>query len=98
MASSSNNDSEIFIAAQNGSLPQLRMLLPSSNINSQHSYTLTDGSLQTGATPLFISSRNGHKEVVEVLLAGGANINAPNNGITPLYIACQQGHKEVVEV
>ena len=31
---------------------------------------------QDGATPLFVSAQEGHKEVVEVLLQNGAEVNA----------------------
>ena len=31
---------------------------------------------QDGATPLFVSAQEGHKEVVEVLLQNGADVNA----------------------
>ena len=31
--------------------------------------------LQDGTTPLCISARNGHKEMVELLLANGAQVN-----------------------
>ena len=52
-----------------------------------------------GATPLCMASERGHKEVVEVLLKEGADIDkAQNDGRTPLFIASQNGHKEVVEV
>ena len=47
---------------------------------------------------MFIASQNGHKEIVQLLLAvPGININsAMNHGATPLFIASQNGHKEIV--
>ena len=31
--------------------------------------------LQTGATPLYVASQNNNKEVVQLLVASGANLN-----------------------
>jgi ankyrin repeat protein len=57
-------------------------------------------SRKTGATPLFIASARGHTEVVRLLLAGGANADAPANAgdgfDTPLGIAKRRGHAAVV--
>ena len=35
--------------------------------------------LQDGATALIVSSQNGHREVVQLLIEGGANINISSN-------------------
>ncbi|KNC69297.1 hypothetical protein SARC_18195, partial [Sphaeroforma arctica JP610] len=59
---------------------------------------------QVGCTPLHTASQNGHKDVVELLLAKGADINVKNNdslqqfGRTSLYVASENGHKDVVEL
>ena len=34
---------------------------------------------QTGATPLYISSQNGHPDTVNTLIQNGADINWPRN-------------------
>ena len=34
---------------------------------------------QTGATPLFMASQNGHREVVEILIRSRADINLPRD-------------------
>ena len=51
-----------------------------------------------GTTPIFISSQNGHLEVVHTLLeAADVDVNqAEDGGATPLAIAAHQGHFEVV--
>lgn len=51
------------------------------NINTQNNYDGTNH----GDTPLFIAAQLGHKEIVEYLIANGADLNIKNNlGRTPL--------------
>lgn len=46
---------------------------------------------------LLKAAYKGHKEVVEVLLANGAQIEAATkSGFTALHMACGKGHLEVV--
>jgi ankyrin repeat protein len=54
-------------------------------------------------TPLHLAARNGHKEVVELLIAAGAEVNAKTGadvnaktGTTPLQLAALNGHNETV--
>jgi hypothetical protein len=52
----------------------------------------------TGATPLFMASYNGHCDIVDLLLRGGADVNKANNdSATPLFMASQNGHCDVVD-
>ena len=48
--------------------------------------------------PLTAAATGGHLEVVRLLLARGANVNASNaiNGVSPLFISSYMGHGEVV--
>ncbi|XP_047468529.1 GA-binding protein subunit beta-1-like, partial [Penaeus chinensis] len=49
--------------------------------------------------PLHFAASNGHNTVVDVLLAGGADVNARNNsGWSPLHSAAYNGHNTVVDV
>jgi len=50
---------------------------------------------ENGETALTIACRNGHKELVELLIKEGADINA--NG-QPLHAAAWEGHKDIVEL
>jgi len=53
----------------------------------------------TGSTPLHVAAMTGHKDVVELLLARKAKVNArSNDGTTPLHLAAGYGHKEVAEL
>lgn len=52
-----------------------------------------------GNTPLHGAARNDHKDVVKVLLAHGAEVNAKDNeGATPLHLAAGRGNKDVAEL
>ena len=49
-------------------------------------------------TSLRIAAWRGHKEIAELLIAAGADVNANRNGWTPLHYASLDGHKEIVEL
>jgi ankyrin repeat protein len=52
-----------------------------------------------GDTPLHNAALRGYKEVVEVLVAHGADVNAKNSrGRTPLDEAARRGHKDIVRL
>ena len=54
-----------------------------------------------GLAPLHIAAREGHKDLVELLLSKGANIFAAEDnetGMTPLHEAAQKGDKAMVEL
>ncbi len=53
----------------------------------------------SGFTALMSAARNGHTEVVKLLLAAGANVSAKNNkGETALSTARMRGHEEIQEL
>jgi ankyrin repeat protein len=52
-----------------------------------------------GVTPLHIAAALGHKDVAELLISKGANVNATdNNNYSPLHYAIANGHKEVADL
>ena len=53
-----------------------------------------------GETPLNLAALMGHKEIVGLLIAKGADVNAKDYkyGITPLLNAAMGGHKETAEL
>ena len=59
-----------------------------------------EGVYGDGATPLWNAARGGEKEMVELLIAKGADINlsAKWMGTTSLHEAALSGHKKVVEL
>ena len=62
------------------------------------------GDINTGPqkmTPLFIACREGHIDIVRLLLeADGCNMNkaTTDGGATPFYIACHKGHVDIVRL
>lgn len=49
------------------------------------------------ATALFEASKNGHHEVVEILLKKRADVNKANKaGLLPIHIAAKNGHERLV--
>jgi len=56
------------------------------------------GVVHDGATPLYLAAINGHEDVVELLYANGADINAKNNsGYSPLQLALENNYEDVAE-
>ena len=54
---------------------------------------------QDGYTPLHDAAREGHNDVVKLLLDRGAEPNMANqHGDTPLSCALQNGHMDVVNI
>lgn len=54
---------------------------------------------QHGQSPLWLAARRGHREVVDILLDHGADIEIRSPvGLTPLAIAAREGQCEVIKV
>ncbi|KAK6449472.1 hypothetical protein FP744_10005722 [Trichoderma asperellum] len=80
-------------AVRQGNLNGARQELSSENIN------VRDGSDKTAPTILFIAAEEGHKDIVELLLAHeGIQVNEGNDWKTPLCAAAGNGHKDIVEL
>ena len=81
---------DIFEAAGTGNAEAVRELL------EKHPGLVSKKS-RTGDTPLHVAAMNGRTEVVKLLLAGKADVNARNDyGVTPLHNAAGNGLTEVV--
>jgi ankyrin repeat protein len=84
--------SEIHDAAKRGDLEKVKALL-------KDNPNLVSSRDTNGWMPLHAAASNGHKDVVELLLANKAEVNAKNtNGATPLHLAASAGHKDVAEL
>ena len=85
--------SDIFDVAKNGDLEQAKLLL-----ESNPSLVFSNNS-DAGFTPLHWAVRHNHPEMVKLLLANKANIDAPDRwGRTSLYFATYADNKEIVEL
>ena len=86
------SDSDIHICSMNGNLDGLNELIAAGGVDINESG-------RWGWTPLHRASFNGNLEVVNVLVALGAEVNKTNiDGSTPLHYASINGHLEVVNV
>ncbi len=79
-------------AAQDGDLGRVKLLLKGNP-------ALASSKDDSGETALHMAAMAGHKGVVEILLAHGADVNAKDkNGDTPLRLAVIKGHKDVAQL
>jgi len=87
---------DIFDAADTGDLERVRSLLRiNPDLVFSNDYN-TGRNVSTGMTPLHRAARYGHKEVAQLLLANGADVNATNGfGRATLGFAAFGGSKEV---
>jgi hypothetical protein len=79
-------------AAKNGDLATVQILIKSDP-------NLVSSKDDDGMTPLHWATKNGHKEVVEFLLAHKAEVNAKAGDLsTPLYLAAVYDRRDIAEV
>ena len=85
-------DYDIWVSARLGNIEAVRWHLDAgTDVNAKDE--------NAGGTPLHTVAINGHKEIVELLIAEGADVNAKGVvGATPLHSAAVNGHKEIAEL
>ena len=87
-----NNLDSLHDAARDGELAKVQALL-------KDNPDLVFSKDAFGWTPLHYAVVSGQKDVAELLLAHGAEVNAEDNdGFTPLHVATANGHKEMAEL
>ena len=83
---------EIHDAAKAGDVARVKELLAANP-------DLIESKEKDGGTPLHMAAVAGSKEIVEFLIAKGANVNARSDlGVTPLHSATYKWSKQVAEV
>jgi cytohesin len=92
------SDISLIVAAEDGNIEAVKQNL-AEGIDVDTRLPSTFGHI--GETPLHGAATFGHKEIVELLIAKGADVNAKGGvikGTIPLHKAASNGHKEVAEV
>ncbi|VDO05956.1 unnamed protein product [Rodentolepis nana] len=85
-------DAAVLEAAKRGSLTKIQRLITADNINCRD----TAG---RNSTPLHLAAGYNNLEVVEFLLAAGADVNAQDKGgLIPLHNASSYGHVDVAAI
>lgn len=78
----------LFIACQEGHLEVATRLIESG-------WDLEVGRADTGATPLYVTAARGHIDILRLLLAKGASVDAQaSDGSTALFVASQNGRRD----
>ena len=89
-------------AAKRGDIEAVKQYLAdNANVNSKDSKGMTPFAKDNtiGRTPLHIAAGAGHKKIVELLIAKGADVNAMDIiEWSPLHYATIWKHKEIVEL
>ena len=79
-----NGVTPLYIAAQNGHIDVVKLLLDNkTDVNASNHY---------GVTPLYCAAQNGHTKVVKLFLGNKANANASIHTacVTPVYVASEK--------
>jgi hypothetical protein len=88
----SRKNSPIHDAAETGDLAKIKTLL-------KDNPELVFDKNGDGMTPLHMAAREGHMDLVELLLSNKADVHTKNvEGETPLFLATKYGYKAVVEL
>ena len=87
-------DSSIHSDVNEGNIEAVKEYLAAGgDVNAKHDM------LGLQLTPLYVAASQGYKEISELLIANGADVNPKDeNVMAPLNAAAELGHKEVVEL
>jgi ankyrin repeat protein len=82
---------ELFTAIRQGDLDYTKTTL-------ENNPKLANSKDESGDTPLILAARMGNKDLCELLIANGANLEAEGQNGTALYEAAIGNHKDIVEL
>jgi ankyrin repeat protein len=86
-------------AAKSGNVAKVRELLHKDASLANSTSDVDSRGIPTNRTPLHYAADGGYKEIVSLLLANHADVNAKDvGGTTPLHLAAAEGHLEVVRM
>ena len=81
----------IYLAAQNGHLEMVRLLMTST--------TNPNGAINDGRTPIHRAAERGYLEIVRLLMTSTINPNVADDfGQTPIHRAAKNGHLKIVQL
>lgn len=89
-----NGQSTLILASTSGSVEAVKWLVAQESVDVDFINLQSKG---LGISALERAARNGHDEIVNVLVAAGADVNIRRwNGQTPLHAAAENGHEACV--
>ena len=87
----------LIIAAHNGHLNSVKILLGYGADIEARGTLNTGGQVIEGCTPLWAAADNGHLDVVKLLIEQNADVDGrASKGSTPLRVAAHEGHLDIV--
>lgn len=97
-SSHDGNKNALHMAVERGMLWAVRQLLDYTPVSPDDT-SLLSSTDEDGRQPLHFACLRGHRDVADLLLQRGADIDARGNDrATPIDDACFKGHKDVVEL
>ena len=95
------NGKKLFTAVEYGDAEEVRAVLSGLNVDVNFvakGPELKSTFLEERSTPLIVAARNGHNEIVQILLDSGAEIDKGDScARTPLWYTANIGHNKVVK-
>ena len=91
------NEKKLYDASQKGNAEAVRRLINNHMVDVN--MVVRQYSSWHQSTPLMEAARNGHKEVVNILLQAGALVDKANNqGMSSLHLAAYHDHNSIVKL
>jgi len=92
---SGSDRSPLFLAVINNQTEIVRLLVD----NSSSPAAFVSLASTNGVTPLMVAISKGYRDIIEVLLDAGANVQTVNDrGISPLFLAANENQTEMVRL